>query len=245
MKIALISDIHGNLPALEAVLKAIAAEQVDQIICLGDVAVFGPQPSAGMARLRQLACRFVMGNTDAWALQPTPHPYRDEETVFYNGIEMWSAAQLTPADKAMLATFPAIDTVLLGKGDTLLCCHGSPRSFHEAIEATIPEAELAAMLAGHAPTIVACGHTHTTLWRRVEERVFVNPGSVGLPLVVGETGRFLHPHYAEYATLTYHRQHTITITFHRIPYDVGELVAAVRNSTMPHQDWWLSRWLPE
>ena len=64
-KIAIISDIHGNLPALEAALAEIAAEGIERIICLGDVATLGPQPRAVIARLRALGCPVVMGNTDA------------------------------------------------------------------------------------------------------------------------------------------------------------------------------------
>ncbi|HEX5442031.1 MAG TPA: metallophosphoesterase family protein, partial [Ktedonobacterales bacterium] len=71
-KIAIIADIHGNLPALEAVLAAVAAEGVERIVCLGDVATLGPQPREVIARLRTLGCPVVMGNTDAILLAPQP-----------------------------------------------------------------------------------------------------------------------------------------------------------------------------
>ena len=102
MRVALISDIHGNLTALEAVLAELADEPVDQIVCLGDVAIFGPQPREALARVRELACPVVMGNTDAWALSPTPHPVRDEETRFFNAVELWGAAELTDADRVVI-----------------------------------------------------------------------------------------------------------------------------------------------
>lgn len=68
MRIALLSDIHGNLFALEAMLAMLTRETIDQIVCLGDVAMFGPQPCAVLARMQTVACPVVMGNTDAWAL---------------------------------------------------------------------------------------------------------------------------------------------------------------------------------
>jgi predicted phosphodiesterase len=66
MRIALLADIHGNLSALEAVLAALQAEAVDQLICLGDVAAVGPQPHEVIGRLRDVGCPAVKGNTDAW-----------------------------------------------------------------------------------------------------------------------------------------------------------------------------------
>ncbi len=68
MRIGLISDIHGNLLALEVVLQELAQEQVDQIICLGDVGALGPQPRQVIERLRYLHCPVILGNTDAWLL---------------------------------------------------------------------------------------------------------------------------------------------------------------------------------
>ncbi len=70
MRIALISDIHGNAVALDIVLDALKKQQVDSIICLGDVAASGPQPCQVIERLRAIGCPVVMGNTDDWLLQP-------------------------------------------------------------------------------------------------------------------------------------------------------------------------------
>lgn len=70
MPVAIISDIHGNLIALDAVLNAIAARKIQQIICLGDVAATGPQPREVIARLKQINCPVVMGNMDDWLLKP-------------------------------------------------------------------------------------------------------------------------------------------------------------------------------
>src|SRR5215469_17042356 len=114
-KIAIIADIHGNLPALEAVLAEIAAEGVERVVCLGDVATLGPQPREVIARLRAQGCPVVMGNTDAdlLALGPsagaTPvDDWRNEE------FDQWCAAQLTDDDRAYLRSFQP--TILLPLG---------------------------------------------------------------------------------------------------------------------------------
>ncbi len=70
MRLALISDIHGNNVALEAVLTAISTQNITQVICLGDVASTGPQPCEVIKRLREIGCPVVMGNMDVWLLQP-------------------------------------------------------------------------------------------------------------------------------------------------------------------------------
>src|SRR6185437_5473671 len=97
-KIAIFADIHGNLPALEAVLAQVGAEGIERIVCLGDVATLGPQPREVIARVRALGCPVVMGNTDAilLALQ------RDESTMDAEGsneaFDQWCANQLTDDD---------------------------------------------------------------------------------------------------------------------------------------------------
>src|SRR6185437_11840199 len=104
-QIAILADIHGNLPALDAVLACVNAEGIDRIICLGDVATLGPQPREVIARLRLLGCPVVMGNTDAilLALQ------RDESTMSDDwsneAFDNWCARQLTDDDLAYLRTF--------------------------------------------------------------------------------------------------------------------------------------------
>ena len=77
MRLALISDIHGNNVALEAVLTAISTRAIAQVICLGDVASTGPQPYEVIKRLREMSCPVVMGNMDAWLLQPEPKEQPD------------------------------------------------------------------------------------------------------------------------------------------------------------------------
>src|SRR6266699_721910 len=137
MRIGLISDIHGNLIALESVLSELKREQVDRMICLGDVAALGPQPHEVIERLRELRCPVVMGNTDDWYLQPLPEG--DEEL---RAIVGWGLGQLTDADLAYLHSFQPVIKKTLEAGQTLLCSHGSPRSYHDVIASTTPVAEI-------------------------------------------------------------------------------------------------------
>src|SRR5262245_22502770 len=111
MRIGLISDIHGNLPALEAVLEELDRESVDQIVCLGDVAV-GPQPSETLARVKALGCPVVMGNWDAAFLRDMPEP-RDEVGEMLVEIGNWWAGFLTPEDRQFMERFqPSVELMI-------------------------------------------------------------------------------------------------------------------------------------
>ena len=240
MKIAIFSDIHGNDVAFEAALTAIEHEEPDQIICLGDVLVSGPQPRETLARLQALHCPVVMGNTDDWALSPTPFTIRNEDDQKLYEVELWAAEQLTAADKAFIRTFQPTVTLALENGRSLLCCHGSPRSYNEGIFADTTTERLADYLAGLDVTAVFSGHTHVPLLRRYEDTLLVNPGSMGMPYIkIGE--KIINPPWAEYAIVT-SQGDQLDITLKRVPVDIADIIQAAMNSTMPHVEWWATEW---
>ena len=241
MRIALLADIHGNLTALDAVLAALAGAPVDQVLCLGDVAIFGPQPGATLARLRGLGCPMVMGNTDAWALDPQPHPFRNADTPKFNAIEQWGAAQLTDADRDFIRTFQPTVTVNLGGHGELMGYHGSPRSHHDAIVATTPNGELARWLEAKPALVMAGGHTHAPFVRRFGESLVMNPGSVGLPYENRPDGRTRNPPWAEFAIIT--TDGGLCVELRRTPVNVAQIAQVVRQSEMPFAEWWLENWL--
>lgn len=242
MKTALISDIHGNLTAFEAVLADIAHCRVSQIICLGDVIASGPQPRQCLERLQSLHCPVVMGNTDEWMLNPVSKHIQHEHAEKILAIDEWCAAQLSEEDKAYIGTFRPFLEHPLSSSQTLLCYHGSPRSNTEVIRADTPESELQPMFADHWGSVMAGGHTHTVLLRRYKDAFLLNPGSVGLPYFVNrQTGGIQNPAWAEYAMIE-SQKGELEITFHRVEYDIRSLVTAVRASQMPYADWWLEDW---
>jgi putative phosphoesterase len=239
--LALLSDIHGNLTALEAILADLKRLGINNMVCLGDVAAFGPQPVAVLERLQALAIPVVMGNTDAWLLDPQPHPERDERTTFINEIELWGAAQLTAVHRQYLQTFQPTITIPLAEETELLCFHGSPRSYHDIIRATTPDEEVAEFLEGHMATVMAGGHTHTQLVRRFRQSWLVNPGSVGLPYESISNETVQRPHAAEYGLVSW-ADGRITIQLCRIPYDTKQVAKITRASGMPHAGRWLANW---
>jgi predicted phosphodiesterase len=243
MTLALIADIHGNLPALEAVLADVERSSIDQIVCLGDVASFGPQPHEILERMGSLNCPVVMGNTDASLLVPRrlegiSQP--SKRTTVVLEIEHWCAEQLNESDRTFVRTFQP--TVSLDIGMPVLAYHGSPQNYDDPITALTPDETLDGYFAGSSAHIFAGGHTHTQFARRYRDRIVMNPGSVGLPVLQPAGAKAINPPYAEYALVTIAKGEP-SINLKRVPYDITPLIEAARKSGMPHAEQWLEDWL--
>ncbi|HEY8601218.1 MAG TPA: metallophosphoesterase family protein [Thermomicrobiales bacterium] len=244
MKIGLIADIHGNLLALDAVLAALAPERLDRLICLGDVAALGPRPVETLTRLRDLACPVILGNTDAWLLATPPDDPNAGSSPPVAALTRWCRDRLSVADLEYLGTFPPTLTMPLDGGHTLLCCHGSPRSYDDVIAATTPDDALDACLDGHRPTILVGGHTHIQLVRRHGQMPIINVGSVGLPGVGPGTSDLPVNRgvtWAEYGILDVTGDR-LGIDLRRLPLDLPRMLADARASGMPEYDWWRGLW---
>lgn len=240
MRVAIIADLHANLAALDAVLASLEEERVDRIVCLGDVAAAGPQPREVVARVREIGCPVVMGNGDAFVLDPRSTAAAGDAGKF-EAIDRWCAEQLGPDDLLFLRSFRPTVEIPLEAGAHLLCYHGSPRGFDDVIAATTPEEELAPMLAGNRATVMAGGHWHFQMLRRFEEVVLVNPGSVGLAYDILSDGGARVPFRAEYAVLT-SGGGALAVEFRRLPYDGAATVRAMFERGMPHAAWWAADW---
>src|SRR5256885_6924263 len=146
MRVGFISDIHGNLFALEPVLADLEQQNVDQVVCLGDVC-FGPQAHECLAIVRQLGCPVVLGNWDAWSIDGFPRADDPVGMMLYEIGGFW-ARLLTDADKSFVRTFvPTLD-VPLDDGRMMHCYHGSPNSFSDWIFSTTADEEIERMFTG-------------------------------------------------------------------------------------------------
>lgn len=242
MRIALLADIHGNLFALDAVLADIHQRNVEQILCLGDVASGGPQPCEAIQRLREIGCPIVMGNTDAWLLEPRMRERESEFARRNQEIEFWSSQQLSEEDKAFLRTFQPTITQQINGTKTLLAYHGSPRSFREAILPTTPDAELDAIFGGLSGEILVGGHTHLQMFRRYREKLVLNPGSIGMAMDRTFPFEEVHnPPWAEYAILNIDGN-SLDVEFHRIPFDLDGWLRVHFTCGMPHAEWSANLW---
>src|SRR5262249_42007698 len=136
MRLAVISDMHGNCIALDAVLADAQRNGVDQYVCLGDVSQGGPQPVEVLVRLRELGCPLVKGNGDHWLLTGEVSENEGippERLRKMDEARLWSLAQLSEEDRAFMQAFKPTVEIALEGGKRLLCCHGSPTSFDDII----------------------------------------------------------------------------------------------------------------
>jgi putative phosphoesterase len=246
LRVAILSDIHGNMVALQAALSDIEeGGGTDRTLCLGDVASVGPQPKQVVEFLRRAKWPCVMGNTDEVLAKSTPESYDDsdkteEEKERMRALDRWTAEQLDSADRKFLAGFrPTIEVRV--QSVTVLGYHGSPRSNREGILSTTPDEKLSAIIKSHAATVFAGGHTHVQMLRRLEGAMVINPGSVGLPYVRDSKGRFRNPAWAEYAMVTVEGR-DLGVELCRARYDLAALKKAVRESGLPDPRYWLEDW---
>jgi predicted phosphodiesterase len=236
MNLIVISDIHGNCVALDAVLADIQHEPRDRIVCLGDAIQGGPQPAEVVQRLRELGCPVVMGNADAWLLdgeETGAEEISTERLQKLHTVREWSLAQLTAADKTFISEFLPTIEIPLSSEHSLLCFHGSPASYDDLIFPYTPEEDFQRLLAPFANHILTGGHTHMQQIRRLGDTFFFNPGSVGLTYnhQQDETGFRTDP-WAEYALLTVENGR-IRLEFRHVPFDVMALLRAYRDSGRP------------
>lgn len=241
--IAVIADVHGNLPALEAVLADMLRYDVDEVLCLGDVANLGPRPSASLKRVQALEPMTVMGNTDAYLLEPrtiadVANP--NEATTMFLDIERWSAEQLDDADRQFVRGFAPSLSLERG-GLEVVAYHGSPRNYDEPVRPLTPDETLDEWFADHPGRLYLGAHTHEQFVRRYRDAIVANPGSVGMSFVKAfstDDGRNLP--VAEYALLQVLAGEP-NLHLRRVPYDLATYRDAVNESGMPHAEAWLSQ----
>jgi putative phosphoesterase len=239
MRVGFISDIHGNLLALDAVLADLANRQVDTVVCLGDIC-FGPQAHECLARVRELGCPVILGNWDSWSIEGFP-PADDPIGIRLYEIGAWWARLLTADDREFVRTFQPTLELALDDQSRMVCFHGSPHSFSDWIFATTPDEELGAMFDGIDAAVLVGGHTHLQMLRRFGRSVVVNPGSVGQPFSQWWPNPIRVAHWAEYGVVDATRDR-MEVDLRRVPFDVDALLRLFADSEMPHARWWIDSW---
>lgn len=183
MRVAAIYDIHGNLPALRAVVADIERAQPDLIVVGGDIAS-GPMPCQTLDLLLAFdhQVRYIRGNADrelvAYVDGSVPEGLRENDAGYRDA---WAARQITRQQRDFLAGLPASIVLDIEGLGPVLFCHGSPRSDEEIITVATPEARMRDILAGVEQRVIVCGHTHMQFERHIGEMRVLNAGSAGMP----------------------------------------------------------------
>jgi putative phosphoesterase len=226
MRLAVISDIHGNLPALDAVLADLTTERPDRVYCLGDLVGYGAFPNEVVDRIRRADIPTVMGNYDdgvGFDRDDCGCAYKEPiDRELGQRSLMWTRAHTTPENKAFLQRF--VPEIRFDVGDTrVLLVHGSPRKMNEYLFEDRPRSSFERLARSSDADVIVFGHTHVPYTRLVDGVLFVNAGSVGKP----KDG---DPR-ACYAMIEF--EGAPVVTFRRVDYAIGMAAAAIRNSELP------------
>ncbi len=227
MRIAIISDIHGNLSALDAVLADLRSRPVDATYCLGDLVGYAAHPNEVIQRIRAEGIPTIVGNYDDGVGFE-----RDECGCAYtNSVDKelgdrslaWTKATVTPENKGFLRTLVS-EIRFDADGRHVLLVHGSPRRINEYLFEDRPTSSFQRLAASSNADIIVFGHTHKPYTKLVDEVLFVNAGSVGKPKDGDSRACYiiLGPSDA-----------TNPVEFIRVSYDVAREAAAIRASDLP------------
>lgn len=227
MRVAALYDIHGNLPALEAVLDQIGATGVDHVVIGGDV-LPGPMPRECLARVRTLGVptSFIIGNGDR-ATRDWRHGIIDAQVPeVVHPAMLWNADQLTDEDDAVMASWPLTVRLPVPGIGVVVFCHATPRNDHEIFTVQTDASKLAPIFDPLEADLVVCGHTHMQFDRQAGRTRIVNAGSVGMP--IGQRG-------AEWLLLDG------AVRLQRTEYDVERAAERVRATAYPHREHFASQ----
>ena len=186
MKIAVISDIHGNMEAIDAVMQDIEEQKCDKIFVLGDYAMAGPEPSSAveyfMARKDNPKFKMIQGNTDFMIANYSDEIYNAiREKAPIMGEALKNVKTLNPSELEFLKELP-IQLEVEEEGVKFLLVHGSPRKNNEDILPDTPMSEVEKMLENVSANVVLCGHTHIPCgFQTTKKQTVVNAGSIGRP----------------------------------------------------------------
>jgi putative phosphoesterase len=216
MRVAALADIHGNAPALAAVLEELERESPDLVVFCGDL-TWGslPQETLELVRTLEIPARFVRGNGDRAVLELARGAHEDPTER-----ERWRAAQHTEADLAMLSTFEPTVTADVGGLGQVCFCHGSPRSDEECVTERTPAERIREFTAGIDAGVIVTAHVHVQYDRSVVDRRLLSPGSVGLP-------------YEGVAGFAYWALLGPDVELRRTAYDVDAAIAQMRSTGDP------------
>jgi len=217
-----LNDIHGNLPALEAVLDDVRAARVDRVVVGGDV-LPGPMPHETIARLLTLdiPVEFIHGNGDRVVRAQMNGQEPTEVPEQFRDIIRWTAAQLSREDEQLIALWPLTRRVQIPPLGDVLFCHATPRNDVEIFTRLTPDERLRPIFDAAAAPVVVCGHTHMQFDRMVGRTRVVNAGSVGMPFQdAGAYWLLLGP----------------DVQLRRTSYDLEKAAAQVRRTSYPQAE---------
>jgi hypothetical protein len=189
MRIAVLADIHGNLPAFEAALAHVSRQKVDQVVLAGDIVVGSPDSAACWQLAQSLQCPMLRGNHERYiADYDTPDADPGWSSAQYAPVQ-WAVSQLADDQRRTMGALPRV--LRLADVPDLVIVHASARSDHDAIFAYTSTDRLSVMFSNVDEPFIVRAHNHVGQVRLWGRRLIVTSGSVGLPLDCNPTAQYL------------------------------------------------------
>lgn len=214
------SDIHGNLPALEAARESLPVH--DQVVVAGDLCLEGPCPAEVFDRLREWKWTLLMGNTDRDTVNPPAQAKRKKTAQI-----AWARSQLGPERLTALGALSFSARVGDGKGHDALVVHANPLNLDDQLDPTMTEEELAPYLAAVDAEVLAFGHLHIPYVRPVGNVLLMDVASVGHPKDCDRRAAF---------TVLEWDDGVRSVTQVRVPYDLQRTIDLMMEREMPGQE---------
>jgi len=247
MRIAIFSDVHGNLTALEAVLEHLSGQpDIDKIVCAGDICLFGPTPTGCLRMIQESTIEYLVGNTDEWLRNPPPISENMDENLKRNRQNIhdwrdWTLDQFSGSDEAFLDEIRSVSMRRVSptsiRQEDLLIVHANPVDLIQVIyppldtqmnlmgEIVQTDEDLDPLLRGVEAAALAFGHLHIPSVRAWRDMLLVNISSVSLP---GDGDK-----RAKYAIFTWSAAAGWTAEHFFVEYDVATEIAAYDRSRPP------------
>lgn len=227
MRLAFISDIHGNAIALEAVLNDIRQKSVDKVFVLGDLCFRGPEPKRSLQLVRSLDTDVIKGNADEWVVRGVRSgEVPDNALEIMNKERDWTFSQLDEESIEYLKNLP---TELMLEFDHLMIhvFHATPESLFEVVLPSESDQVLVEKMMGKEASIYIYAHIHNPYIRYINGKCIVNIGSVGLPF-----DGLTKPSYA----LLDLEEDCVQISIVRVNYDINKVIQQYNDSDYPNSE---------
>lgn len=221
LKIAVLSDIHGNAAALKSVLERIKSDGISKLIILGDVVLKGPMPAESLRLLRNdefEILAWIKGNTDLWFWEEVA---LDNEPYF-----RYAKAALCDEELSFIKALPERSSLNIC-AYSILCVHGTPKSIVQAIDGSVSKEYIEDSISGVNEDIILCGHSHEAYIGEVQGKKIFNAGSVGNPLD-GDNR-------ASYGIIDFDGSEVKLLNM-RLEYDFEEIIEAAKERSFPNAE---------
>jgi len=229
VKIAAFSDIHGNLSALESVLKDINDRDIDMQFCLGDLVGYGACPNDVIELIRAHHIPTIMGNYDdgvGYARNDCGCAYKSKKEIELGDRSLtWTKGHVTTENKTYLrGLLHRLEFNIYDK--KILMVHGSPRKINEYLFENRPDESILRIMNSEDIDLLICGHTHLPYAKSLRGKYLINSGSVGKPKDGDPRAGYI------IVTLT---ENTVETEIIRVPYDIEAMAKAIEATDLPHE----------